>query len=234
MYHRIGGLLLLAVLVLFSCKKNDCSSDVKSLDTEELYVVVGWPITLKTEYISTSITNKWSGPNSWKMTTLEGISEIPVVYEADFSRTGSYSVESYTYGKCLAQTKKINVHVIDPPHSPCSMNSNSINISSPFTYQSSYTQVISHISNNHFVLEASNGNQNMMLTFPNTLEPKPGIHSLHQGIITSQGVAYVLDSGKFYVQKINNQLVVSFCEAVFYNPNDLATDVLVSGEITLP
>ncbi len=225
---------LFLLLILFYCKKEDCSSTIETLEPENYTVVVGWPITLNTKYVSATITNKWSGPNNWTATTQNGIEYKTLTNTATFSDAGDYLVESYSYSDCLLYRKKMHVSVIDPPHAPCSIGTNTINISSPFTYQASYTQTSSYISNNRFEINASNGNQSITFTFKNAEDPKPGIHSIyHAELISSQGF-FLLDSGQFYVQEINNNLVLSFCNAVFYNPNDMQTDVFVSGEITTP
>ncbi len=221
-------------LLLFSCKKEDCSSKAEVLDPKDTTVVIGWPVVLNTEYFSATFTNEWSGPNNWKATTTNGIASQQLTAQANFSDAGDYLVESYSHNKCLKYQKTIRVHVIDPPHAPCTMSENTINISSPVAYQITYTQVTSYISNNQFVINASNGNQTITFNFQGTQEPKPGIHLEHNVQMITQLGVYLLDSGQFYVQKINNQLVISFCDAIFYSPDDIQTDVLVSGEVTIP
>ncbi len=232
-------LIPLIALLLFSCKKDDCSSDVKTLDSEDVTVVVGWPINLKTEYISTTVTNKWSGPNNWKTTTTEGIPEVKVINEANFSHTGSYSSDSYTYGDCLAQTKKINVHVIAPPHAPCSIDMNTAKISSPFTYEANYSQITHYIEGNNFVVKAQNGLlETLTVKFPtNGQEPKPGIQRAYVEFTSNQTPYYQYqldDEDVIYLQKINNQLIISFCNAIFFSFGDVETNVLISTEIVVP
>jgi hypothetical protein len=223
------------VLLLFSCKKDDCSSELQTINQEEYTVVVGWPINLKTNYISTTVTNKWSGPNNWQQTTSEGISELKITDQSTFSDAGNYQVESYSYTNCLLQKKNIQVHIIDPPHAPCSIDMNTSHISSPFIYETTYNQVTSYISDGYFVIKAQNGFATITFNFYGTQEPKPGIH---QGLLVEFSSDqtpynyYRLDSNqKIFLQKINNQLVISFCNAVFYNPGDIDTDVIITGEI---
>lgn len=239
--------LTIAILVVTSCRKEECEAFGSLYVTTDGDVYEGWPLKLYSETTS-NYRVQISGPNGFYRKFSEGeyYSGVLTIDSTTAEHSGNYTIE-YWEGECLIRSGTVNVSILPAPTPPCNMSNNtgtsSIGGIGPTSYNYAYGSAFS----GYYRAYGASGTSNQMnFTFNGTSRPaagkykssgsyfpEEGIDQCSVQLITSMYDFFILDNQDIYVNYVNNQLVITMCPSEFFNSIS-STPLYISAKIVVP
>ena len=242
-----------ALIFLSACKKQEeesCTNQPTPLTViSNGPVNEGWPLTfsLSGYEVGYSYTYRLSGPNglSIEKPFNSGGTEAGIITldSVSVSNSGNYLVE-LLYNGCLIKSNTLAVQVNPVPEPPCSIANNSTTTSQTGIGGTTYNNINGSVSGSStYDLIATGNSQNITIKFNQGDVPIPGLYTSSIQSLSSNRVSiyigtfqqyYQMESGHpVYVNLVNGNTIVSFCEAVFHDPDGNGS-ITISGKITIP